>query len=376
MKKILFIIGSLRGGGAEKALVELLAHFDYTRFDVTLCVVFYGGVYMEQIPASVKVIYLFEEKSGYWRESLQRKAFRYYTKYNSTWLMRQIILYKTKWRKFDTIVSYLEGIPLVLNNLIRGQAKKNISWIHCDLYNYHWTNDVFFLPGYEATCYANMDELVFVSKNSLESFNKLYNISIPKHCIYNIIDVGKINEIAAKKEIPHQNFTIIAVGTLNKVKSFDRLIRLARRFKDDGYNLTFQILGTGPDMDKLLELCNTLGVSDCVTFLGFKSPSYSYIAAADVLVSTSLSEGLPFVICEALALGIPVVATKTAGSIELLDNGRYGMLTEQNDESIYENLKEVIDNQSLRDELKLKSKERALGFDVRQTMERIYELIE
>ena len=50
MKNVLFIIGGLHGGGAEKALVELLANFDYERYHVTLCVVYYSGIYMSQIP--------------------------------------------------------------------------------------------------------------------------------------------------------------------------------------------------------------------------------------------------------------------------------------------------------------------------------------
>ena len=58
MKKILFIIEGLHGGGAEKALIELLTEFDYERYDVTLCVIHYGGIYMSQIPEAVKVLYL------------------------------------------------------------------------------------------------------------------------------------------------------------------------------------------------------------------------------------------------------------------------------------------------------------------------------
>ena len=80
MKNVLFIIGGLHGGGAEKALVELLANFDYERYHVTLCVVYYSGIYMSQIPEPVEVIYLYGEKRGYLRDSLKRKSFRYFLK--------------------------------------------------------------------------------------------------------------------------------------------------------------------------------------------------------------------------------------------------------------------------------------------------------
>lgn len=374
-KKILFIIEGLHGGGAEKALIELLTEFDYERYDVTLCVIHHGGIYMSQIPEPVKVMYIYGEKKTYWRESLKRKTFRYYWKYRSTWLMRQAILHKTKKQRFDTIISFLEGAPLLFHNLIREYAERNIAWVHCDLYNYHWTENVFNPSSLEKMYYSNMDEIVFVSRNSMEAFGQLYDINVPKRCIYNIIDVDKIYEKALQKKVSNQDFTVIAVGRLAKVKGFDRLVRVAKMFKDNGYKLSFQILGVGEDEQELLALCDDLGVRDCVTFLGFQNPPYPYLMAADVLISTSVSEGLPFVICEALALGIPIVATKTAGSAELLEDGKYGILTEQDDTSIYEGLKTMVDSRELRDDFKLKAKERAGVFDVKQTMQKVYQLI-
>ncbi|RGX80564.1 glycosyltransferase [Bacteroides stercorirosoris] len=376
MKNVLFIIGGLHGGGAEKALVELLANFDYERYHVTLCVVYYSGIYMSQIPEPVEVIYLYGEKRGYLRDSLKRKSFRYFLKKGSTTLLRWRILYKIREKKFDAIISYIEGNALLFHNLIRHRAKKNITWVHCDLYNYHWTTNFFKLPGYEKSCYMNMDEIVFVSRNAMGAFDKLYDIDIPKHCIYNIVDVEKIRRLVSQKEVLHSVFTIIAIGSLIDVKGFDRLVRVAKMFKDNGYTLSFQILGIGDNKDSLLALCDSLGVSDCVSFLGFQNPPYPYLAAADVLVSTSVSEGLPFVICEALALGIPVVATRTAGSVELLDDGKYGVLTGHDDVSIYEGLKTLVDNQQLHDDFKLKAKERSKIFDVKQTMQKVYHLIE
>ena len=61
MKHILFIAYNLVGGGAEKALVELLRHFDYSRYEVTLCLLYNEGVYIDEIPAKVKVVVLYEQ---------------------------------------------------------------------------------------------------------------------------------------------------------------------------------------------------------------------------------------------------------------------------------------------------------------------------
>ena len=57
MKHILFIAYNLVGGGAEKALVELLRHFDYSRYEVTLCLLYNEGVYIDEISAKVKLLF-------------------------------------------------------------------------------------------------------------------------------------------------------------------------------------------------------------------------------------------------------------------------------------------------------------------------------
>lgn len=378
-KKILFIISSLNGGGAERAIVEMLKRFDFTRFDVTLCVIFYEGVYFDQLPSEVKVVYVWPKvgEGGYWVNSLRRKAFRQYYRRGSSLFFRWTVYYRIRERNFDTIVSYLEGVPLLFHSFLYQRAKRNISWIHCDLAAYHWSEEVFPKKGSEEACYAKMDELVFVSNNILQSFIHLYpQLKMPMRCIYNVIDVERIRELSKQAVIPHQRFTIIAIGTLIPVKGFDRLLRVARLFKDYGYDLQFQILGRGEDEDSLKALSRSLDVDDSVQFLGFQPSPYPYLAAADILLSTSRSEALPFVICEALALGIPVVATRTAGSSELLNEGKYGILVEQDDKSVFEGIRLLVDNKEVRKQYQQKACERASIFRVNHTMEQIYNLLE
>lgn len=373
-KKILFIIEGLWGGGAEKALVELLSNFDYTQYDVTLCVVYYGGVYVNQLPKEVKTIFLYDKPQGYFHDSLKRKSFRYFKNSKDTRLMRWWLNWKLRNRKFDTIVSFLEGTSLLYHSFICGRAKKNIAWVHCDLLHYHWTDWLF--QDVEQQCYAMMDDIVFVSQNAMQAFEQLYQVPVRKHCIYNVIDTPKIKQLSVTKEVEHRGFTIIAIGSLIKVKGFERLLQVARMFCDNGYDLRFQILGVGEDEQKLRELSHSLGVEHCVEFLGFQKPPYPYLAKADVLVSTSLSEGLPFVICEAFSLGIPVVATRTAGAVELLDGGKYGVLTEHTPESIYSGLKGLVDDEQLLHFYKQKAGERAKIFDVESTLNTVYNLLD
>ena len=86
--------------------------------------------------------------------------------------------------------------------MMRHCTDRNIAWVHCDLYNYHWTETVFKTLEREKLHYTNMDEIVFVSRNSMNAFGKLYDINVSKQCIYNIIDVDKIHAKALQKMYP------------------------------------------------------------------------------------------------------------------------------------------------------------------------------
>lgn len=129
MKDILFIMDSLAGGGAEKALVELLKNFDYTRYRISLCILFYQGIYLSDIPANVKVIPLYIRNN-----SFRRKSFRYYRKYHNSWLMSFQIRRKIQ-QHYDTIISFMEGWPLLFHSFVINRADRNVTWVHCDLLN-------------------------------------------------------------------------------------------------------------------------------------------------------------------------------------------------------------------------------------------------
>lgn len=368
MKDVLFIMESLDGGGAEKALIEYLKNFDYTRYRVSLCLLFYQGLYLKDIPENVTVIPLYTQNN-----SFRRKSFRYYRKYHNSWLMSFQIRRKLQ-RHYDTIISFMEGWPLLFHSFVMKRADRNVTWVHRDLLNYP-TSDCFYSSSLERKCYEDVDCIIFVSNTAKENFDKLYLVNTPKKCLYNVVDAKEIKEKAGEENVAGNVFTITSIGSLYKVKGYDRLLRVAKMLKNNGYFLSFQILGCGSELDNLLTLRNELGVEEEVLFLGFEENPYPYLKKSDLFVSTSLSEGLSYVICEAFVLGIPVVATETAGAIELLDNGKYGILTGQDDISIYEGLRKLIDNEELRDEYHLKSLIRAEMFNIDKAMKSVYSLI-
>lgn len=226
----------------------------------------------------------------------------------------------------------------------------NETWpgLHCDLRLFHWTRKTFRSDRDEELAYGRMDTIVFCSHITQESFERMYRIDVPKTVIYNIIDGDSIRRQADAAAVPHDGFTITAVGSLSEVKSHDRLVRVARMFKDAGYRLRFQIVGAGALEEPLKRLRDELGLQDSVRFLGFRKPPYPFMKASDVFVSTSKSEAASLVICEAMTLGVPIVATRTSASEEFLADDRYGIVTGHSDVEIFEGLRRMVDDETLR----------------------------
>ena len=81
---------------------------------------------------------------------------------------------------------------------------------------------------------------------------------------------------------------------------------------------------------------------------GFKKNPYKYLKKADCFVCSSRSEGFSLVIAEAMMLGIPVISTYCSGPNELLEEGKYGLLVDNNEEDLYRGIKSIIEDEKLR----------------------------
>jgi glycosyltransferase involved in cell wall biosynthesis len=153
--------------------------------------------------------------------------------------------------------------------------------------------------------------------------------------IYNGVDIERIGSLS--KEQGRSFFSdqrgplIIGVGRLNPQKNFALLIRaVALVIKQRACRLL--ILGEGSERPSLEGLCCKLNVGNVVAMPGFVANPFAYMAEASVFVLSSIHEGLPTVLIEAMACGTPVVSTDCpAGPREILSDGRYGSLVPMND---------------------------------------------
>lgn len=158
---------------------------------------------------------------------------------------------------------------------------------------------------------------------------------------------------------------IIAVGRLTKQKDFPTLIKAFAQVRE-ARSTRLMILGEGEDRSQLEALIQELGIADSVALPGFVSNPFAYLSKSAVFVLSSLFEGLPTVLIEAMAVGTSVVATDCkSGPMEILDNQRYGKLTQVGDSAelataIVEILDQPTDSRLLQQRAKEYSLEKSL----------------
>ena len=173
--------------------------------------------------------------------------------------------------------------------------------------------------------------------------------------IENGIDIGQYarrRSVGEAKRLlgqPAERFVLGAVGRLSTEKGFDLLIRAVQRLLQDRLDVALVIAGEGDEAPRLQQLIDALGVGDRVRLLGFCADPRLIYEALDVFVLSSLREGLPNVLLEAMAMAVPVVATRIAGVPRLVADGVNGRLTEPGDsEALRQGIAHLADDGELR----------------------------
>lgn len=132
-----------------------------------------------------------------------------------------------------------------------------------------------------------------------------------------------------------QHFLMIYAAEFNANKNHELLIRTLAKLKDKVTGARLLLAGQGPLLNDCRALAASLGVAPQIDFLGYRDDLEQLIPICDVAVSASLREGLPLNIMEAMACGLPVVATRNRGHEELVEEGRSGFIVEPGDEEMF-----------------------------------------
>ncbi|MBQ6154056.1 MAG: glycosyltransferase [Ruminococcus sp.] len=367
MKKILFVLPSLKTGGMENLAVTLANALVERDYDVTVMIFgedctkrdeLHEGVRfvqkgpMKHIGENIPVIrrVLFDDDVWHFRAS-PRRFYRHYVGKE----------------KYDVEIAFFRGNSV---KIISGSTNKDavhLTWVH---------NDFRIAGGYDqnfnnmeevVAAYKTFDKVICVSEEAKKGFVETIGDTGNLMTVYNLIPKKKVKELSLQKQqtpFPKARLRLVIVARLlNEHKGHLRLITAVSRLRQEGSDISLTIIGDGPDSEAIRDRIASLNEEDSIVMTGSLSNPFPYIKNADMLVCSSYYEGYNLTVAEAVILGTPVLSTICAGPCEILDNGKYGMIVENSEEGLYRGLKEVYDHPELLREYREKEQQRQEFFD-------------
>lgn len=364
MKKVLFVIDTLRMGGAEKSLVTLLKAINKEKYDIDLLVFEQGGVLESEVPQEVNIVYVDEVTQAMTLE---------FRKYGKNLLKKGMILacfqrvrlsleakkgkkirfswnrikrYVPMWEKrYDIAISYLEGSPAyyVLDKV---SAEKKIGWIHIDMTGRKVTKE-------EREYYAQFDYLVTISDVCKNAFIRLFPETEKKiFIIENIVLKDEVKK-KAEEQVDFTNWSdgcvnLVTVGRLDVQKGIDIGIKACKVLVDKGITVCWHVYGKGSQREYLEKLIAENQLEGIFSLEGMTTNPYPYMKRADIVVQPSRFEGKSIVLDEAKLLGKAIVVTNYPSVTDQIIDNETGVIVEIDPESIAEGIQRVIENSELK----------------------------
>ncbi len=369
-KRILFVIPSLRSGGAEKSLITLLSLFDYEKYDVDLLCFRQDGLFYDKIPSQVNVIKDTEDyemfdgdaksaiiyflKKGKLSSAIDR--IKYIRSYKET---DETLKERLMWRllkkqlpevceEYHCVIGYLEGNASYYAADYKN-AKKRICYVHSDFKKLGLNKTL------SREAFEKSDVIVTVSSACAESLADEFPEMNKKIVVIENITSPKILKAEAKDEEPFEKnggvHNILTVGRFSPPKGIDLAVKASAILKQKGYSFKWYHIGTGALKEEIEALISSLGVNDEFILLGERANPYPYIGNCDIYAQTSRYEGKSIAIDEAKCLCRPIVTTNFTTVADQIENGVNGLVCEMDEKDIAEKIETLFKNEKLRKEL-------------------------
>ena len=364
-KKILFLIHDLGQGGAEKVLVNLVNNINRNEFDISVTVLFGGGINEQFLKPDIKF-------KAVWPKMIPGNS--KLMKLVSPKQLHKIVVKEN----YDIEVSYLEGPSARVISGCQNKNTKLISWIHGEQKSLKKVSESFRSKKEAKKCYEKFDQTICVSETVKKDFCKLLNYQRPCCVLYNTVESNKIIE-KSKEPVPELEsdkfFKLIAVGSLKTIKGYNRLLHIIFRLKQENKKIRLYVLGIGPQEKELKEYVEKKGLKENIIFLGYQTNPYKYVAKSELFVCSSFAEGFSTAATEALIVGTPVCTVNVSGMKEMLgEDNEYGIVTENSEEALYEGIKNIVDDPKKLKHYKRMAQIRGKIFNTQITTEKVEKL--
>lgn len=226
----------------------------------------------------------------------------------------------------------------------------------------------------------NADGVIALTNDMKKNISEIYAGNV--YVIPNGIEVDRFVSLSKRNSREELNIAegdkvVIFVGRFRPEKDIACLIRAMEILVARNPKVRALIIGEGPEEEKLVELTRKVNLDRHVNFAGQVAPKKvpEYMAAADVFVLPSLSEGFPGVILEAMASGLPVVATRVTGIPEIITDGENGFLVSPGDyKQIAEAVLPILENDELSQRMSENNKTKVKQYSWRNTVQMLEEV--
>jgi glycosyltransferase involved in cell wall biosynthesis len=371
--KILFLIGTLNGGGAERILVKVVNEIcKKSNLDITVETVFDEGIYQEKIDKRIHQKTIFSKISKTSFGKLKKRLILYLLcLMPGGWLYHLFIR-----NKYDIEVAFIEGIA---SKIISGAdaSQRKYAWVHTNPILHPYSTKAYVTLPHERRCYQKFDGIFCVSGDVRVAFEEKYGIKAA--VLYNPIDR---DEIIKKSKSPTEDIKytkgirMVTVGRLVEQKGYARLIKALVSLKAEGYDFSLQIFGDGILKNDLMALVRANHMEGNIFFEGFTDNPYKYIKNADLFVCSSITEGFSTAVAEAVILGIPVLTTDCTGMREIFGDSGCGMIVDNSEIGLINGLRRIMNSPEILTDMKKGSLRRSKDFSLRKSIHQILSAIQ
>src|SRR5215469_6734106 len=323
--KILHVVHSLEVGGLENGLVNLLNCLDLKRFEQTVCCLTSAGKFAERIKTPNVEIIEFKMPAGQFRFPLLRLAKLFHR-------LSPNIVHTRGWPTIDAVFA---ARCARVSHLVHGEHGRE----HSDIDGDNWKrNQIRRLVGHVVDRYVIVSDFF---RSWLHEMCRVKNeriIYIPNGvdtAAFRPLDFGSEWEAVPSESrerlrrqlgLPPDNLLVGTVGRLDPVKDFPTLMKGFNQIKDGFPRAKLVIAGDGPVRSNLSRLGKELGLESSLIWLGERNDIPELLPCFDIFVQTSIFEGMSNTILEAMASGLPIIATATGGNPEVVSHGENGLL--------------------------------------------------
>lgn len=363
-KKIIFRSGSLRMGGLERILIEVLQTIDKNKYDITLVIDDDCGkdnVFEKDIPKEIKYYFLKSQelikKTEYYKTRKKnifcKLMYNLYMNLESFIMCKNMKKLLAKLGKVDLLVDFDAGASKYIEKL---EIPYKIVWIHNSIPKLKKKESKIKrfgkrLQHYDkivAICDEMKEELKMIYPELKEKFTRIYNP-------FNFERIERLSndysELSSEDmELLKEDYCV-AISRLDEVqKDYRTLLKAFKILKRKGIYKKLYIIGDGPDRDKIEKRIVDYGLEDRVKLLGQRKNPYVWLKNSDFFIHSSKYEGFGLVIVEAGILNKFILSSNcSVGPKEILKHGKNGLLFEvENEKDLSTKLEIVIKDKDYR----------------------------